>query len=116
MLIARSDRTARICQNLGYLKISCRNLHKINVRQLSENTTCESLLNYYSRFGKVRAIRLLEDLSPRQAFIYYDNFEEVHFLLESVEVFTNMDRIRIELLMKMTVPYLAFLFELEIRF
>ncbi|KAI1713395.1 RNA recognition motif domain-containing protein [Ditylenchus destructor] len=81
--ISRSDRAVRILQTLGYLMISRRNLHKLIVKGLSENTTCLSLLHYYSRFGEVRGIRLVEGSSLRFAYIYYDKFETISTALRS---------------------------------
>ncbi|KAI1706315.1 hypothetical protein Ddc_15358 [Ditylenchus destructor] len=84
-IMARSDHTARMLQTLGYLTISRRNLHKLVVRELSEKTTHLSLLNYYTRFGDVRAFRVLDDSSPRVAFIYYDKIKAINRALKSGE-------------------------------
>lgn len=82
--MARSDHTARLLQTLGYLTISRRNLHKLIVSGLPEETTYPylSLLEYYTRFGEVRGYRVLDDSSSRVAFIYYDKIQAVRSFLE----------------------------------
>ncbi|KAI1701107.1 RNA recognition motif domain-containing protein [Ditylenchus destructor] len=82
-IMARRDHTARMLQTLGYLTISRRNLHKLVVRELSEKTTYLSLLEYYTRFGDVRGFRVLDDSSPRVAFIYYDKIQAINIALNS---------------------------------
>ncbi|KAI1696539.1 RNA recognition motif domain-containing protein [Ditylenchus destructor] len=83
--MARSDHTARLLQSLGYLTISRRNLHKLIVSGLPEETTYPylSLLEYYTRFGEVRGYRVLDDSSSRVAFIYYDKIQAINRSLNS---------------------------------